>query len=304
MYFVYQAPTTSTMALWLKAEKYSVPDVNNLPTVYSAISIVFMIVSGAYNDWRGSQVESIILICMSQIISESMLTAWTISKPAKFFAYYIAGTIQSLFPIIVSWAHIVCSGDAEERAIVIGSLNAIGLAQGTWWNQVSIHRYVSPIDSKPLIRWIGLYSYRRGAPLLPRLQSWPCCLIGIVCVVACCDVVHTPAAKAGRGGNASRRERRRGLGDKRRQGGKHFGPWPAQDGQCDRTPRKGRRDWNRDVRGYTSTWMERNLWLGAKPPMPRKNEIGQVFEHHNTESAFIWDAIHRRNTKGIGRSNE
>lgn len=194
MYFVYQAPTTSTMALWLKAEKYSVPDVNNLPTVYSAISIVFMITSGAYNDWRGSQVESIILICMSQIISESMLTAWNISKPAKFFAYYIAGTIQSLFPIIVSWAHIVCSRDAEERAIVIGSLNAIGLAQGTWWNQVSISRYVPPIDNMPLTHWIGLYPHCRGASLLSRLQSWPCCLIGIVRMVTRCNVVHTPTA--------------------------------------------------------------------------------------------------------------
>ena len=139
MYFVYQAPTTSTMALWLKAEKtYSVPQINNLPTVYSAISIIFMLVSGTYNDWRASQIDSVIAICLTQIISESILVAWTVPKPAKFFAYYIAGTIQSLFPIIVSWTHMVCSGDAEERAIVIGSLNAIGLGQGTWWNQVSL----------------------------------------------------------------------------------------------------------------------------------------------------------------------
>ena len=127
------------MALWLKAEGYSVPDVNNLPTVYSAISIVFMVISGAYNDWRDSQVESIVLICMTQIVSESMLVAWDLGKPAHFFAFYIAGTIQSLFPIIVSWTHKVCSADAEERAIVIGALNAIGLANGTWWNQVRHH---------------------------------------------------------------------------------------------------------------------------------------------------------------------
>lgn len=139
MYFVYQAPTTSTMALWLKAEKtYSVPQINNLPTVYSAVSIVFMLVSGTYNDWRGSQIDSVIAICLTQIVSESILMAWTVPKGAKFFAYYVAGTIQSLFPIIVSWTNMVCSSDAEERAIVIGSLNAIGLAQGTWWNQVRL----------------------------------------------------------------------------------------------------------------------------------------------------------------------
>ena len=76
---------------------------------------------------------------MTQIVSESMLVAWDLGKPAHFFAFYIAGTIQSLFPIIVSWTHKVCSADAEERAIVIGALNAIGLANGTWWNQVRHH---------------------------------------------------------------------------------------------------------------------------------------------------------------------
>ncbi|KAJ5232530.1 MFS general substrate transporter [Penicillium chermesinum] len=163
MYFVYQAPTTTTMSLWLKAEKYSVPDINNLPTVYSAVSIVFMLLSGVYNDWRGSQIESVILICITQIVSESMLTAWLISKPAKFFAYYIAGTIQSLFPIIVSWTHVVCSGDAEERAIVIGSLNAIGLAHGTWWNQV----FIPTVEAPRFYR-----GYRAGLAASCALFAW------------------------------------------------------------------------------------------------------------------------------------
>ncbi|OTB01858.1 hypothetical protein M426DRAFT_74909 [Hypoxylon sp. CI-4A] len=163
MYFVYQAPTTSTMALWLKAEKYSVPDANNLPTVYSAISIVFMLVSGTYNDWRGSQVESVILVCMTQIVAESLLVAWNLGKPAIFFAFYIAGTIQSLFPIIVSWTHRVCSSDAEERAIVIGALNSIGLAQGTWWNQV----FVPTVEAPRFHR-----GYRAGLAASLALSAW------------------------------------------------------------------------------------------------------------------------------------
>ncbi|KAI5866535.1 MFS general substrate transporter [Durotheca rogersii] len=163
MYFVYQAPTTSTMALWLKAEKYSVPDVNNLPTVYSAISIAFMLFSGTYNDWRNSQLESVVLICILQIISESMLVAWDLSKPAIFFAFYIAGTVQSLFPIIVSWTHMVCSADAEERAIVIGALNSIGLAQGTWWNQV----FVPTVEAPRFHR-----GYRAGLAASLALAAW------------------------------------------------------------------------------------------------------------------------------------
>ncbi|KAI1085565.1 MFS general substrate transporter [Whalleya microplaca] len=163
MYFVYQQPTTSTMALWLKADGYSVRDANNLPTVYSAISIVFMLLSGAYNDWRGSQIESVVLICLTQIVSESMLVAWNLGKPALFFAFYIAGTIQSLFPIIVSWTHTVCTADAEERAIVIGSLNSIGLAQGTWWNQV----FVPTVEAPRFYR-----GYRAGLAASLALSAW------------------------------------------------------------------------------------------------------------------------------------
>lgn len=142
MYFTYQAPTTSTMALWLKADHYSVPDVNNLPTVYSAISIVWMLFSGVYNDWRGSRWESVAVICVCNIVSEAILVAWDVSKPAKFFAFYIAGTIQSLFPIIISAVHEACSADAEERAITIASCNSIGLAHGTWWNQVCLTSFL------------------------------------------------------------------------------------------------------------------------------------------------------------------
>lgn len=188
MYFVYQQPTTSTMALWLKAEKtYSVPQINNLPTVYSAVSIVFMLASGVYNDWRDSQIDSVIAICLTQIVSESILVAWSVPKGAKFFAYYVAGTIQSLFPIIVSWTNMVCSRDAEERAIVIGSLNAIGLAQGTWWNQVSptllrcLYHFISNFLSSFLLQRSTHPGFTKDIGLASQLLSH--CLRG--CQLSC-----------------------------------------------------------------------------------------------------------------------
>jgi MFS transporter, ACS family, pantothenate transporter len=64
------------MALWLKAEKtYTVPQINNLPTVYSAISIVYMLGSGVYNDWSGTRMPSLILIGVCNIVAESILVA-------------------------------------------------------------------------------------------------------------------------------------------------------------------------------------------------------------------------------------
>ncbi|KAI9729148.1 MAG: hypothetical protein M1834_007055 [Cirrosporium novae-zelandiae] len=175
-YFTYQQPTTSTMQLYLKAEKtYSVSKINNLPTVYSAISIVYMVVSGVINDWSGTRVPSMVLIGICNIIAEAILAAWNVPTGAKFFAFYIAGTIQSMIPIVVSWTHEVCSRDAEERAIVVASLNAIGTAMGTWWNQIFVKTTDAPrfymgyraglAASLAMTLWIGVvwwFSRRQG----------------------------------------------------------------------------------------------------------------------------------------------
>ncbi|KAG4025480.1 hypothetical protein MFRU_057g00230 [Monilinia fructicola] len=163
-YFVYQAPTTSTMALWLKAEKtYSVPQINNLPTVYSAISIIYMIGSGIYNDYTQTRLPSLLLIGFCNITAEAILVAWSVPKGTKYFAFWIAGTIQAVTPIIVSWTNEVCSKDAEERAIVVASLNSIGAAQGTWWNQVFVKT-----TSAPRFK----LGYRAGLGMAIAMTAW------------------------------------------------------------------------------------------------------------------------------------
>ncbi|ESZ96150.1 pantothenate transporter [Sclerotinia borealis F-4128] len=73
----------------------------------------------------------------------AILVAWFVPTGAKYFAFWIAGTIQATIPIVVSWTHEVCSRDAE-RAIVVASLNSIGVAQGTWWNQVFVKTTSAP----------------------------------------------------------------------------------------------------------------------------------------------------------------
>ncbi|KAB8293064.1 hypothetical protein EYC80_007424 [Monilinia laxa] len=144
-YFFYQAPTTSTMTLWLKTEEtYSIPQINNLPTVYSAISIIYMIGSGIYNDYTQNRLPSLLLIDFCNITAEAILVAWFVPKGVKYFAFWLAGTIQATTPIIVSWTNEVCSRDAEERAIVVASLNSIGAAQGAWWNQVFVKTTSAP----------------------------------------------------------------------------------------------------------------------------------------------------------------
>jgi len=52
----------------------------------------------------------------------------------------------SISPLIYSWANIICADDAEERAFIMGALNAVGNAMGAWipllaWKTVEAPRY-------------------------------------------------------------------------------------------------------------------------------------------------------------------
>lgn len=68
-----------------------------------------------------------------------------------------------MIPIVVSWTHEVCSRDAEERAIVVASLNSIGVAQGTWWNQVFVKT-----TSAPRFK----LGYRAGLGVAIAMTAW------------------------------------------------------------------------------------------------------------------------------------
>jgi ACS family pantothenate transporter-like MFS transporter len=50
----------------------------------------------------------------------------------KWFAFFIprAGVVYG--PLAMSWANEICSGDAEERAMVLGIMNAGGYAFNAW----------------------------------------------------------------------------------------------------------------------------------------------------------------------------
>jgi ACS family pantothenate transporter-like MFS transporter len=56
------------------------------------------------------------------------MAVWNIPVGLKFFAFYIAGLGGALNPLFMSWASQVTFKSAEERAVTIASMNAIGQA--------------------------------------------------------------------------------------------------------------------------------------------------------------------------------
>ncbi|KXH53742.1 major facilitator superfamily transporter [Colletotrichum salicis] len=110
-------PSGSPFSLYLKAfpTTYSVTRINTLPTVVTAISVVSAFAAGAVADRTGW--------------FAGLSVAATGGRLAAFMLNGFEGAIPSL---TMAWATITMAGDAEERAIVTASMNAIGQAIVAW----------------------------------------------------------------------------------------------------------------------------------------------------------------------------
>lgn len=115
----------SYMNLWLKAQGYTVEQVNDLPTVTYAVQILA--------SWLGSTLATVwppwtlytfaTLCCM---FSTLCMIIWDIPIALKFLAWYLLGIAAMLSPILYSVVNQVCKDDSEERALIMGAMMTVG----------------------------------------------------------------------------------------------------------------------------------------------------------------------------------
>ncbi|KAH8700473.1 putative allantoate permease [Talaromyces proteolyticus] len=142
-------PYSTPFSLYLKAkpEIYSVSHVNTLPTIATALSVVAALVAGVAADrlrnfWVPSVVTSVPVL-----IGVALLVAYDVGEAGRLAAFIITGFEGAISPLTMSWATVVMANDAEERAIVTASMNAIGQAMAAW---TQILQY--PATSAPRFR--------------------------------------------------------------------------------------------------------------------------------------------------------
>lgn len=118
--------------LWLKSQhgKYSIPTVNNLGTVSSAVSIVSAIAVSYYTDLTGSRWEAAILAGIVCLFSNIVLAVWDVPYGLKFYAYIALGAAHGVGPLLVTWTAEALAGDLETRSIVFAVQNTFGEVAG------------------------------------------------------------------------------------------------------------------------------------------------------------------------------
>ncbi|KAL2809653.1 major facilitator superfamily domain-containing protein [Aspergillus granulosus] len=122
-------PGGQPFSLYLKAfpERYSISQINTLPTVVSAINIVAALAAGIAADKLGGKFWLPALVTTIPVfIAFVLLNVWHIGFGGRMVAFMLTGFIAPLSPMTMGWATVLMANDAEERAVVTASMNAIG----------------------------------------------------------------------------------------------------------------------------------------------------------------------------------
>ncbi|EOD48451.1 putative major facilitator superfamily transporter protein [Neofusicoccum parvum UCRNP2] len=129
-------PYSTPFSLYLKAKSpavYSVSRVNTLPTVATALSVVAALAAGAAADRLGGRFWiPTLAVTVPVLVGVSLLVAWDVGEAGRVAAFVVCGFEGAVSPLTMGWATVAMAGDAEERAVVTASMNAIGQAIAAW----------------------------------------------------------------------------------------------------------------------------------------------------------------------------
>ncbi|KAF4840778.1 putative transporter SEO1 [Colletotrichum siamense] len=122
-------PGGQPFSLYLRAnspELYSIVQVNTLPTITSAIMIVAALIAGVAADRLGEFWIPAFVTTIPVFVGMILLNVWSVGESGRLAAFMLQGFIAPLSPMGMGWATTIMSNDAEERAVVTASMNAIG----------------------------------------------------------------------------------------------------------------------------------------------------------------------------------
>ncbi|CZS93967.1 related to transporter protein [Rhynchosporium agropyri] len=132
--FINTGPSGSLgiMALWLKDRGFPVSLVNIIPTFQSAVQLINTIFFAIISDYLRNRPLVMGISASIGFFNYLLLAIWNIPAVLHYMAYFISRTSVAFGPLAMCWANEICGSDAEERAIVLGVMNASGYAVNTW----------------------------------------------------------------------------------------------------------------------------------------------------------------------------
>ncbi|EME84980.1 uncharacterized protein MYCFIDRAFT_187776 [Pseudocercospora fijiensis CIRAD86] len=130
--------------LYLKAEKYSVVQINILPTAGDALSVVTALGFGILADTTGYNATIIVAISLLVMAANAMLAVWSIPKSALLFAFFISYAGLAAQPIVIAWGNHLAAGDPVLRQMLVACGNVASYTFNAWLPLVAFPTYDAP----------------------------------------------------------------------------------------------------------------------------------------------------------------
>ncbi|KKY18785.1 putative major facilitator superfamily transporter [Phaeomoniella chlamydospora] len=137
----------TVMQLYLKYDTkhtWSVYQVNNIPTAINGWNIVMIMLENIYVDATGCRMIAVAVNLAILLFGTICLVVWNIPLGLRIVSYMFAGLDGPLSPLYMAWANILCSQDAQVRALTIAIMNSCGAALTT-----IIQQFLYPVTDAP-----------------------------------------------------------------------------------------------------------------------------------------------------------
>ncbi|EXJ91869.1 hypothetical protein A1O3_00419 [Capronia epimyces CBS 606.96] len=156
-----------TFALWLKASKhpkYTISQINTYPTtvpaMQAAATLAYTWISDSF--LRGRRWPIMLWATTINFIVFTSLAVWNIPVGWHWACYILMGQAVATSPLMMTWTNELCSGDAEERALVLAVVNDFLPVMNIWlplliWQQVDAPRYHTGFITASCLIVVGFF---------------------------------------------------------------------------------------------------------------------------------------------------
>ncbi|KAK7206988.1 putative pantothenate transporter [Myxozyma melibiosi] len=123
--------------LWLKSlDKYSVQQINVIPTGGYGLALVSGYVFGSISDAIGKRWPCWAVVIVLQFVGSVVLAVWPPSVGAKMFGFLIGFIGYAGFPLMLTWSSEAFQDDPMSRGVLVGMGNSVNMIIGFWWSLV------------------------------------------------------------------------------------------------------------------------------------------------------------------------
>ncbi|GAA5860879.1 hypothetical protein JCM8547_003877 [Rhodosporidiobolus lusitaniae] len=120
----------TVFSLYLKnnPSRWSLYQINNIPTSSGGFNIAGMLLLGWLIDMTGRRYAVIVACLCTQILGTVLYLVYDIGVGGQIAALLLGALDGPTSPIIMTWANLILGGDVQRRALTIATMNATGSA--------------------------------------------------------------------------------------------------------------------------------------------------------------------------------